>query len=115
MYRLRAVPKSDDLLPEGPPATIGVGVDGGLQIHCDDDATYDWVASLLSDRLFVQGSGFPKLQRDAGGHLVRSPETHRYVVTDYVDLAGEPDDLLQAIEDNLEATDSFVLSRIVES
>lgn len=114
MYRLRAVPKGDDLLPEGTPATIGIGVDGGLQIHCDDDDTYDWVASLLGERLFVPGSGFPRLQRDAAGHLVRSPETNRYVVTDYVDFAAEPDDLLQAIEDNLEATDSFALSRIPE-
>ena len=112
MGRLRATPRGDHLLPDGPPVTIGVGVDGRLRIACDDDDTFDWVHSLLTQRLFVAHQGFPKLQRDNGGQLVRSPETLHYVVVGYADFGSPPEELLGAIEDNLEATDAFRLARV---
>lgn len=112
MYRLRAVPRSSNVLKEGPPVHIGVGANGNLTIHCDDDATFEWVSSLLQDRIFVPMQGFPRLQRDDAGRLVRSRETGQYVVLEHIDFSATPERLLQAIEDGLEASEAFVLTRV---
>ena len=114
VFRLRATPKGDAILPEGPPVTIAVGPDGDLQLHCEDDTTFDWVSDLISNRLFVEGSGFPLLQRNERGDLVRDPESRRYVITAYADFAAPADELLQALMDNLEATEQFRLERVTE-
>ena len=112
MYKLRAVPKADDILPAGPPVTIGISREGDLTIHCDDDATYEWVSSLLRERLFVQGSGFPRFKRDASGALVRDAASRRFIVDGYVDLKAPAPQLLQAIEDSLEGIGQFDLSHV---
>ncbi|MBC7545665.1 MAG: hypothetical protein H7338_23290 [Candidatus Sericytochromatia bacterium] len=115
MYKLQVVPKADELLPAGPPVTISIGPDGGLGIHCDDDPTYQWLSSLLSERLFVPGLGFPRFQRGDDGTLTRGPDDGRFIVSDYVDFAAPAEDLLQAIEDNLEGIGQFDLTHVPDS
>jgi hypothetical protein len=112
VYKLRAVPKADDVLPSGPPVTISIDHEGALGIQCDDDATYEWLSSLLTERLFVQGSGFPRFKRDSGGALLRDAASGRYVIDAYVDFQAPAADLLQAIEDNLEGIGQFDLSHV---
>lgn len=109
MPRLTVTPKAIPPLPAGPPAVISVGDAGRLQIHCDDDPTFELIQGLLARRIFVQGYGFPVFRRDDAGRLMRAPDTGRLILEGYADLSAEADQLLQAIADNLEATDQFDL------
>ncbi|WP_224243211.1 hypothetical protein [Hyalangium gracile] len=110
MTTLLAVPKASDSYPRGALSEISVSAGGKLQVKCDDDIIYDWVTTLLAERLFVQGEGFGKLKRDARGQLTRDPETRKFQIERYVDLAQPAQEILGAIRDNLEATEQFELS-----
>jgi hypothetical protein len=110
MTTLLAVPKASDSYPRGAPSEIRVTPGGTLQVKCDDDIVYDWVTTLLAERLFVQGQGFSRLKRDASGQLTRDPETNQFQIEGYVDLAQPAQEILGAIRDNLEATEQFELS-----
>jgi hypothetical protein len=110
MSTLLALPKASDSYPRGALSEIRVTPGGTLQVKCDDDILYDWVTTLLADTLFVQGQGFCRLKRDARGQLTRDPETRKFQVEGYVDLAQPEQEVLAAIRDNLEATEQFELS-----
>ncbi|WNG44820.1 hypothetical protein F0U60_12500 [Archangium minus] len=110
MSTLLAIPKASEFYPQGAPSEISVAPGGTLQVKCDDDVLYDWVTNLLAERLFVQGQGFSRLKRDARGQLTRDPETHKFQIEGYVDLAQPAREILGAIRDNLEATEQFELS-----
>ncbi len=110
MSILLAVPKASDSYSRGAPSEISVAPGGRLQVKCDDDSIYGWVTSLLAERLFVQGQGFPKLKRDDKGQLTRDPNTRKFQIESHVDLAQPAQQILEAIRDNLEATGQFELS-----
>ncbi|MDC0711250.1 hypothetical protein POL68_22460 [Stigmatella sp. ncwal1] len=110
MTTLCATPKPSDAYPRGPLSEISVGPGGTLQVKCADDVTYERVTSLLAERLFVQGRGFPKLKRGPDGRLTRDPSTKKFQIEDHVNLARPPREVLEAIRDNLEATEQFELS-----
>ncbi|WP_224367515.1 hypothetical protein [Hyalangium versicolor] len=110
MTTLLATPKASESYAQGALSEISVSPGGTLQVKCDDDVIYDWMTTLLADRLFVQGQGFCRLKRDTRGQLTRDPETHKFQIEGYVDLAQPAQEILGAIRDNLEATEQFELS-----
>lgn len=110
MSTLLAIPKASDSYARGAASEISVAPGGTLQVKCDDNVLYGWVTTLLADRLFVQGLGFPKLKRAASGELTRDPQTHKFQIESHVNLAQPPREILEAIRDNLEATEQFELS-----
>jgi hypothetical protein len=79
-------------------------------MKCDDDSTYEWVARVLTHRLFIQDVGFPRLKRRPDGTLERDPDTQKVVIDGYVNLSAPPAEVLDAIRDNLEVTGQFSLS-----
>jgi hypothetical protein len=93
-------------------AIISLAPDGGPQIQCDDEQLFEWLRELLAERLFAHAHGCCKMQRGPDGRLLRDPVHGHAILERYVNLSAPPADILAAIEDNLEITDQFVLTRL---
>jgi hypothetical protein len=99
---------------EGVPiADVDIFVDNGqLIVESDEQTLVDDITDNLLKGWFVDGKGFPILEKDlAAGTYLRGPDGGP-VVARWVDLNGPPNEVLEAIRDNLRFSSRYEVTEL---